>query len=264
MTESIRTGDVVTAFTRQGEGPPLLLLHGAEASQDMFADLMPLLAPHFSVIAYDQRDCGQSEGSSEAATMADLAGDACALLHALGHASAHVFGTSFGGRLAQVLALEHPACIRRLSLASTWALSTAYADVNPHAAEIRALRARLPESAHQLAQWFFPASVLESRPGLAEVFSRARPATERSRRRALTVASPTTGDLSRISAPTLLLAGAADRVVPPDATSAMAKLLPQARFELLPGVGHVAAIQAPGLLASHLADFFLAEPGKGS
>ncbi|MBU2410432.1 MAG: alpha/beta hydrolase [Gammaproteobacteria bacterium] len=255
---------MTTAFMRQGEGPPLLLLHGAEASHDMFADLVPLLAPHFTVIAYDQRDCGASEGADVPATLTDLAADACALLSALGYSSVHVFGTSFGGRLAQVLALEHPAIVRRLALASTWALATPYIDVNPRGAEIRELRARLPDSARALAAWFFPPSALEARPALLEVFSQARPATERSRRRAQTVASPVSGDISRISAPTLLLAGDADRVVPLEATRAMAKLLPRARFQLLRDVGHVAAMQAPGLLAASLIDFFLAEPGKGS
>jgi 3-oxoadipate enol-lactonase len=264
MIETVRTGEVTTAFTRLGDGPPLLLLHGAEASHEMFSGLVPLLAPHFTVIAYDQRDCGASEGGPEAATLTDLAADGCALLQALGHSSAHVFGTSFGGRLGQVLALEHPARVRRLALASTWALSQAYADVNPQAAEIRALRARLPESARELAGWFFPASALQDRPELADVFARARPATERSQRRTRTVASPVGGDLSQIRAPTLLLAGAADRVVPPEATRAMAQLLPQSRFELLHDVGHVAAMQAPDVLAAALIDFFLADPRKGS
>ncbi len=264
MIETVRTGAVTTAFTRQGAGPPLVLLHGAEASHEMFAGLLPLLAPHFTVIAYDQRDCGASEGTHEAASLADLAVDACALLDALGCSSAHVFGTSFGGRLAQVLALNHPSRVRRLALAGTWALGRDYADVNPRAAEIRALRTRLPESARELAGWFFPASALEARPALLEVFSKARAATERSQRRTRTVASPVTGDVSRISAPTLLLAGDADRVVPMEATRAMAQVLPHARFQLLPDVGHVAAMQAPGVLAAALIDFFLAEPGKGS
>jgi 3-oxoadipate enol-lactonase len=264
MTEAVRTGGVMTAFTRRGEGPPLLLMHGAEASQEMFADLVPALETRFTVIAYDQRDCGATEGTAEPATFADLARDAHALLQALGCSSAHVFGTSFGGRLAQFFALEYPACVRRLALASTWGLSSGFADVNPRAAELRALRAGLPRTAPELARWFFPADALDSRPSLAAVFSRASPASRRSQRRTATVASPVTGDISRIAAPTLLLAGEADRVVPPEATRAMARLLPQSRFELLPGVGHVAAMQAPELLASRLAEFFLAEPGKES
>jgi 3-oxoadipate enol-lactonase len=160
--------------------------------------------------------------------------------------------------------LEHPASVRRLALASTWALSSAFTDVNPRAAEIRELRARLPESARALAAWFFPSSAIDAQPALLEVFLQAQPATERSQRRARCVASPVTGDLSRISAPTLLLAGDADRVVPMEATHAMAKLLPCARFQVLRDVGHVAAMQAPGVLAASLIDFFLAEPGKGS
>jgi 3-oxoadipate enol-lactonase len=264
MTESVRTGDVVTAFTRSGEGPPLLLMHGAEASHRMFDALVPLLAPHFTVIAYDQRDCGDTQGPATPATLADLADDAHALLRALGFPNAHVFGTSFGGRLAQAFALAHPRALRRLALAATWPLGQSLADVNPRAAEFRALRAQLPATAHEVATWFFPPAFVQDNPACVDLFARAQPATERAQRRTRTVASPTSGDVARIAAPVLLLAGEADRVVPSAATLGMAGLLPQARGVLLPGVGHVAAMQAPQLLASHLADFFLADSGKGS
>ena len=66
MTEFVQAGDVRVAFERVGSGPPLVLMHGAEASRQMFASLMPSLAPHFTVIAYDQRDCGDTEAPERA------------------------------------------------------------------------------------------------------------------------------------------------------------------------------------------------------
>jgi 3-oxoadipate enol-lactonase len=95
------------------------------------------------------------------------------------------------------------------------------------------------------------------------MFAHARSETDPSQRlRAQTVASPVSGDITQISAATLLLAGEVDRVVPAGATLALAQLLPDARTVVLPGVGHVAAIQAPELLATHLIDFFLATSRK--
>ena len=80
MTRFAQAGEVRVAFDIEGQGDPLLLMHGAEASRQMFAALVPLLAPHFTVIAYDQRDCGETEAPARPSTLADLARDAQQLL----------------------------------------------------------------------------------------------------------------------------------------------------------------------------------------
>ena len=80
MPEFIAQGDARIAFDRTGSGPALVLMHGAEASRQMFGALMPLLAPHFTVLAYDQRDCGETEGPERPATLAELADDARGLI----------------------------------------------------------------------------------------------------------------------------------------------------------------------------------------
>ena len=70
MADFVATGDARIAFEAVGSGPALVLMHGAEASRLMFGALVPLLAPHFTVIAYDQRDCGETESPERAATLA--------------------------------------------------------------------------------------------------------------------------------------------------------------------------------------------------
>lgn len=257
----LQHGAARTACARSGDGPPLLLLHGAEASHRMFDRLVPLLKPHFTVVAYDQRDCGDSHGADAPATLADLAQDAADVLHALGMAPAHVFGTSFGGRVAQALALLHPQSVRRLALASTWPLPAALEDLHPGYAALRALRARLPGSAEELAGWFFPEPFLQQQPQLRQIFAAADSDGARARRRAAALRDATLrSDAAGIAAPTLLLAGALDRVVPPALTLGMAERLPDARGVLLEQVGHVAALQSPALLAAHLVAFFLDPP----
>jgi len=118
----MQAGELRIAFECQGDGPPLLLMHGAEASRQMFAELVPHLSKHFTVIGYDQRDCGETEGPEHASTLADLADDARQFIAALGLTRAHVFGSSFGGRVAQALALLHPGVVDHLVLGSTWPL----------------------------------------------------------------------------------------------------------------------------------------------
>jgi 3-oxoadipate enol-lactonase len=257
MTSFVQAGAVRIAFDRQGAGPPLLLMHGAEASRLMFAALMPLLWPHFTVIAYDQRDCGDTDGPEHASTLADLADDARQLIEGLGLGRAHVFGSSFGGRVAQALALRHPRAVDRLVLGSTWPLPEAFEALCPDAVHLAELRRGLPATAEALATWFFPEAFLRQRPELRGVFANAKPESARSARRAATVQTTLDRDAAAIAAPTLLVAGELDRVAPAGVTLAMATRIRGARTAVLPGVGHAIALQAPEPLAQHLVRFLL-------
>ena len=255
MTDFVQAGEVRVAFDREGHGPALVLMHGAEASRQMFAALLPHLAKHFTVIAYDQRDCGETEGPERAATLVDLAHDAHQFIKALGLRRAHVFGSSFGGRVAQALALLHPRSVDRLVLASTWPLPRPYEELCPDARHLAELRRGLPETAEELATWFFPEAFLQQQPALRRIFANARPESARSARRAATVATTLENGVADIVAPTLVLAGELDRVVPPTVTLAMAGRIRGADAVLLPAIGHVTAMQAPEVLAHHMVRF---------
>jgi pimeloyl-ACP methyl ester carboxylesterase len=261
VTQFVSTAEGVrTACEITGQGAPLLLMHGAEASLRMFDALVPLLAPHFTVIAYDQRDCGSTESPPQPATLAELAHDALALLQGLGFARAHVFGSSFGGRVAQTLAGLHPQAVDRLALGSTWPLPHALAALNPDGVRrVAELRQQLPESAPQLAQWFFPEALMQAQPHLRTFFARVQATSDRSLRRAQAVDSTLALDWGAINMPALLLAGELDRLVPCDVTLGMQAQLPQARQVLLADVGHATALQAPEALAEHLIRFFTAD-----
>ena len=145
-------------------------------------------------------------------------------------------------------------------LGSTWPLPHALAELNPQGAqELAALRAGLPQTAQALAAWFFPEPFLVERPALRDIFSAVRPASERSHRRALAVEDRLQIDWSAVKAPTLLLAGGLDRVVPPELTRGIASHLPGAEFALLDGGGHATTLQAPGTVAQHLIRFLAPE-----
>lgn len=255
MTGFVQVGDVRVAFEREGQGPPLLLMHGAEASREMFSSLVPYLSSHFTVIAYDQRDCGDTQAPERPATLADLAHDAHRLVRALGFKRAHVFGSSFGGRVAQALAILHPESVDHLALASTWPLPRQYDELCPDAGRLSQLRQDLPAAAAELATWFFPEPFLQQRPALRQIFAGVRPASARSARRAATVATTLQQGVADIVAPTLVLAGELDRVVPASVTLAMAGRIRGADAVLLPDIGHATALQAPEVLAQHLLRF---------
>jgi pimeloyl-ACP methyl ester carboxylesterase len=102
-----------------GEGDPLLLHPGFGCTVEIYWRNTGTLAEHFKVIVFDPRGAGRSDTCPPDLTMQDLANDAVALLDEIGEPSAHVVGTSFGGMVAQHVAIEHPGRVRRLVLACT-------------------------------------------------------------------------------------------------------------------------------------------------
>ena len=256
MTDFIEIRDTRTAYELTGSGPPLLMLHGGEGSRRSFAKILPELSDRFTVITYDQRDCGETVGPESPANLATLADDACALVQALGHARAFVFGTSFGGRVAQALALRHAQVVSRLVLASTWPLPVSLAHANADvASETARLRAQLPASAEQLADYFFPARFLADHPEYKRHFKAAPVRSARSERRAATVGDTPELAIGGIGMPILLVAGGDDRLVPAELTLSLARYIHGTRSVVLPGVGHLSYVQAPAVLAPHLRDF---------
>lgn len=244
------------AFRRRGKGPPLLLIHGAEADCSMFDALGDVLSRRFTVIAYDQRDCGGSDTPVPFYGIADLADDAAALITALGISKAHVFGTSFGGIVAQLLADRHPDRIDRLVLASTWRAGLSPLDVNPEVVRtLIALRADTAANAPAIAAYFFPEAYLAVHPEAVELFRRGSPGDPRRKRRQAVTLEAARADLTRFPRPVLLLAGAEDRLIPSTATFSIEGHIADARTLALPGVAHAGALHAPHRLADAIMAF---------
>lgn len=108
-------------YETAGAGAPLLLIPGFGANATVYWANAPALARSFRVIAFDPRGAGRSDVTPPPYNMEQLADDCAAVLDAAGEADAHVFGTSFGGMVAQHFALRHPGRVRRLVLGCTTA-----------------------------------------------------------------------------------------------------------------------------------------------
>jgi pimeloyl-ACP methyl ester carboxylesterase len=91
-----------------GEGEPVVQIHGAGFGHFNFGPATPELAKHFKVIDYDQRGYGQSDQPVQHYDMEVWADDVPALMDALGIEQAHIHGTSMGGMVAIVLAGKYP------------------------------------------------------------------------------------------------------------------------------------------------------------
>jgi 3-oxoadipate enol-lactonase len=110
--------DLRMYYELQGNGARLLYVGGSNGDLRRKPNIFDsLLGGQFSVLAYDQRGLGQTDKPAGGYTMADYAADAAALLDAAGWQSCMVFGVSFGGMVAQEVAIRYPERVTALVLA---------------------------------------------------------------------------------------------------------------------------------------------------
>jgi len=244
------------AYARTGAGPPIVLMHGAEADHSMFASLAAQLEERLTVIAYDQRDSGDTRNPEHPYTLEDMGDDAAALIAGLGMEKAHIYGTSLGSLIAQSLAVHHPERVDCLVLAAAIRIGRTLAEIAPETQRrVQELRADRVRNAEEIARIFYPEAHLAAHPEASELFKiQHRTPAQQQRRAALLGPTPLL-DLSQITAPTLVLAGREDRLVPCAHSLSIAEEIPGTQTSILEGVGHVNAIQAPALVAQVMFPF---------
>lgn len=119
-----------------GEGEPLLVLHGGPAlsHEYLYTGLAPL-QDVARVVFFDQRGCGRSsKPADDRYDMATMAADVDAVRASLGFEKVNLLGFSFGGMLAQEVALRYPASVRRLVIAGA---GPSGADINRRLREVK-------------------------------------------------------------------------------------------------------------------------------
>ena len=255
------SGGVRTAYRIAGEGPLLILVHGAEADHTMFLGLIDQLSRDFTVVAYDQRDSGQTENGDSPYALDELADDAAGLIRHLiasGVGSrAHLYGTSFGGQIAQVVMARHAGLLDRVVLGSTWRVGRTPLEFNPAVVgELMRLRALATPDAATVASFFLTAEHLHAHPAAIDMFRQSKRTEGQRLRRAHMMQAPAPDiDLTAFSGPVLLLAGGADRLVPPSVTFELAEHLPDTARCELDGLPHIVAIESPGRVAAAIRTF---------
>ncbi|MBT2554542.1 alpha/beta fold hydrolase [Arthrobacter sp. ISL-5] len=250
----LRTGITVPCLVRGDVGAkPVLLVHAWGESRGSFDRLIPLLSG-FRVYAPDLRGQGEADKPEDGYSLSEQADDAAAILDALNVPTAFVVGSSSGGYVAQQLAAMHPERVAALVLVGS-PLSLqgrpAFAD------EVDGLTDPLDEGwvrdslswfplLHEVPPWFLQDRV---RDGL-----RMPARAWKGILNGLCEAAPPT-ESGTIRAPTLILWGAQDNLLPRSDQETLAARLPGAVLKVYPDVAHVVLWECPERVAEDAAAF---------
>ena len=245
---------------RRGEGPPLLFLNGSGQILATVAPLVDVLAGRFDVLAHDQRGLGRTSVPPGPYTMAQYAADAAAVLDAAGWSSCRVLGISFGGMVAQELAVTWPDRVERLVLACTspggaGASSYPLHELADLPDDERAARMVAVTDTRFTPEWLasHPADravvdMLTRRRAAAGAAGEFTPAEAAERRRGELAQldarrhHDVVDRLERISCPTLVASGRYDGIAPVANGEAIAARVPGAELRLYEG-GHTFFLQ---------------------
>ncbi len=277
--ESITIRGISLHVQVMGRGDPLVLMHGGPG-QD-YTTLLPLkpLADQFTLIYYDHRANGRSEGADVSSmTWENLTEDAEALRHELGFEKWAVLGHSFGGNVALEYALRYPQSLSRLILMNTggdqwW--------VQRNAPELLAKRGYRP-GAVQAARRFFNGE-LSADEYFSTVFKFFQAYYHRFNPLELVrdiIGAPKTkfrpeatiygysqllngwtvmDRLSEIKVPALVVAGRSDFLFPPEHQAILADRMPNAQLVLIERAGHNPQMERPAEVIRAIRDFMTAD-----
>lgn len=264
----IKANGIDIYYEEQGSGSPLVLIAGLGYTLWEWHQMVPYLADHFRVISFDNRGVGQTDKPAGPYSASLLAADLAGLLKALGIPKATIMGHSMGGFIAQAFALEHASLLDKLILASTNFGGPHHAPITPEAMKV------LTDVSSDPLTRFKNGLLVSTAPGFAENqpemlqawldWRLANPLHLAGYQAQMAIGMGLLAEaacfehkLTQVTAPSLVLFGAHDKVVPPANASLLANQLPNSTIHILENAGHFFPIETPRQAAQAVQQFVL-------
>lgn len=266
----IKAGEINLEYYVEGAGPPLLLVMGFAGQANSWGEpILSRLRERFTCIRFSNRGTGASDQPDAPITIRQMAGDTVALLDALDVKRPHVFGISMGGMIAQEIVLNYPERVNGLVLGCT---TPGWSHGQVASPEVTA--AMVPEpglSREEQVRRFWTVicspAFLESGAAFLEemlVTSLEQPTPiETLMKQAVAIQTfDSFGRLGQIKAPTLVVHGDIDRLVPPANGDVLAAGIAGAEKLTLSGAAHMFFWEQPEKAAGGVINFLARVPAK--
>lgn len=260
-----KVGDLNIYYEIHGAGEPLLLIMGFGANSGWWFSQVSAFSRECQVIIFDNRGTGRSDKPDVPCTIKTMAYDAVGLLDAIDIHAAHVFGMSMGGMIAQELSLSYPERVLSLILGCTTpggrhtelpdqeALTFLFD--HEHREQLTT-----EEQARELLPFLFTQEFLDKNQRFLDVFTTEvyrNPTPEHGyRRHEEAVMSFNVYDrVPGIKAPTLIMAGTADRLIPVENSRILASRIPDSELIIFENTGHGFIGEVPDEVNGAVLDF---------
>jgi pimeloyl-ACP methyl ester carboxylesterase len=249
--EKIKVNGITLAYTRRGQGTPLVLAHGYPLDHTIWDEVLPYLEGDFDLILPDLRGFGESQAVEAEYSLTDMAGDLAALLDYLGIEQACMAGHSMGGYIALAFARAWPGRLRGLGLVASQALAD-----TPERRQGRYETAAvvMRDGVGQVAEAMSAALTPDAR---VQAFVRGLiaaqpPAGVAGALKAIAGREDATPILSSFQFPVVVIHGDADALIPLERAREVKAALSQAWLVELPGAGHMPMLEAAEATAKAL------------
>ncbi len=261
---TVRAGDINIYYEDHGKGDPLLLIAGWGTDLSCWQLQIPEFSTKYRVIAFDNRGAGRTDAPDRPCSMRMMTDDAIGLLDALRIDRAHILGMSMGGCIAQEIGVNYPGRVRSLIMAATTA-----APGNCHLLmhNLRAWTAAIhegvdPKTMARIQLPYVVTSRFFDRPEMVALFvdtMAANPCQPRAyacqRQTEASTEEDTRAQLHRITAPTLVLVGREDILLPVRQSEELAALIPGAKLVVLDGGAHAFSIEIADMFNRAVLEF---------
>ena len=231
---------------------PIVFLHGVGSDKSVWGPQLVHFSRARRAIAFDYPGYGESAPAPEGTGRDDYAAAIFAGMDALGVEVAHVCGLSLGGVVAIAMHALAPERCASLVLADTFAVHPdgpgIYERSIAASADLRAL------AEARVDFLIAPGALDDVRTEVIETMARIDPSAYRIGAEAVWLADQR-DRAAAIDVPTLVIVGEADRVTPPDLSRALAKTIPGAAFETIPGAGHISNLERPAAFNAAVDEF---------
>lgn len=245
-------------YSVEGDGPPLILVHGIGAARDTWRFLMPTLTRHFQVITYDLRGHGASPCPGLPFGLEELVADLEQLRRRVGVDSAHIAGHSLGGMIGPAYARLYPDRVLSLGLLSTAAFRTK-GDSEKVWAVVKAMEDKgVPNVLNTLIDRWYTDGFIEAHRDIVD--RRLKQVVDTNPEVFLNVFRIYAGTemapwLHEIGAPSLVLTGENDGGCNPHLNKHIHDAMPNSKLVILPELKHSILLEAGETVAQHLTDF---------
>jgi len=257
-----KIGDINLCYNILGDGQPLIAITGFASAQNTLFALAHTFAKHYRVVTFDNRGIGKTDKPAVPYSMSIMAGDVIGLMDVLGIESAHFLGGSMGGMIAQHIAIDHPQRVDKLVLFNTsadsqWLLDLAKATIpnwNKERSGITAddykklIREMVTRSINQPFNRLILGALAALQVRLGKIDGMAGQLEAM-------ISHNVLDKLQLIKAPTLVLTGTKDRLIPPHLSKVLASKIKGARLISIDEGSHTMAGEMAGRFNKEVLDF---------